>query len=223
MHHIASARPMSAAGAMTGAVLAYDAACADPAASDWRAVADLLRAALPAGRAKPADDDAATGPVPRWWADWKLGKVYSLDTLEVTFSDERIGCRLPRSAAALNRPAVILATRPISCHSGGRMQLDTQRRNVSRRYKYRDLITRHDLMDFMRERDLNVNKLARLACIGTERLDRTLKGLEGFDIPPALDQLVRLWDDVPGAYEKSVEWAKEKAYDVREGEPDAER
>lgn len=93
-----------------------------------------------------------------------------------------------------------------------------RRRTVSRRYKYRDLITREDLIDFMREKDLNVNRLARLACIGSERIDRVLKGQEGFDIPPYLDQLVRLWDEVPGAYEMSVEWAKEKAYDVRDGD-----
>lgn len=109
MQHVApnALRPVSTTTAKASAINAYDAACADPATADWRAVADLLRAALPASRAKAAPA-SVTGSAPRWWADWKLGKVYSLDSLEVLFSDGvRVRCniaqapgKLPRIAAA---------------------------------------------------------------------------------------------------------------------------
>lgn len=75
------------------AVAAYLSAVAAPDAADWRSIADQLHAALPAvrGRAIASAVDhgetVASGAVPRWFADWKLGKVYSLDSLAVTFAD----------------------------------------------------------------------------------------------------------------------------------------
>lgn len=101
----ASLRPMTATQSKAAALSAYDAACANPAGADWRTVADMLRAALPASRAKAADA-SAVGSVPSWWADWKLGKVYSLDSLEVLFSDGvRVRCNLAQAPRKLPRIA----------------------------------------------------------------------------------------------------------------------
>jgi hypothetical protein len=69
------------------AVSAYLAAVASPAAADWRSVADQLHAALPATRGASKPLEARGTSAPAWFADWKLGKVYSLDSLDVTFAD----------------------------------------------------------------------------------------------------------------------------------------
>ena len=93
------------------AVAAYLAAVAAPASADWRAVADALHAALPAVRgaaAKPAD---APGTAPKWFADWKLGKVYSLDSVVVTFADGvAIRCNLAKAPGKLPRVAASCRT-----------------------------------------------------------------------------------------------------------------
>lgn len=92
------------------AVAAYVAAVAAPATADWRAVADSLYAALPAvrGAVKPADASSATAP--KWFADWKLGKVYSLDSLSVTFADG-VAVRVNLAKATGKAPRIAAACR----------------------------------------------------------------------------------------------------------------
>jgi hypothetical protein len=75
------------------AVLAYDNATADPASADWRAVAELLRAALPAAR-KVAKESA----VPSWWQDYAPNGKCVFSSVEVTFADGRT----IRASAATN-------------------------------------------------------------------------------------------------------------------------
>lgn len=83
------------------AVAAYDAACAMPAAADWRSVADMLRAALAGPRAASTD-------VPAWWSDYKLPKHYSADSVDVLFHDgETVRANVFQAA---KKPARIAAT-----------------------------------------------------------------------------------------------------------------
>jgi hypothetical protein len=88
--------------ARISAVAAYVAAIAAPASADWRGIADQLYAAMPATRAKAsAVDHGATvssRSAPAWFADWKLGKVYSLDSVDVTFADGvTVRCNLAKA------------------------------------------------------------------------------------------------------------------------------
>jgi hypothetical protein len=91
----------------TVAVAAYLAAVASPAAADWRLIADSLYSALPAmrGAVKPAD-----GSAPAWFADWRLGKVYSLDSLDVTFADG-VALRVNLARAPGKQPRIAAACR----------------------------------------------------------------------------------------------------------------
>lgn len=68
------------------AVAAYDDARSNPAAADWRKVAELLRDALPATRRK-LTDAAPVSRRPAWWADYSIPKTYTLDSVHVTFAD----------------------------------------------------------------------------------------------------------------------------------------
>jgi len=52
------------------AILAYDNATAEPDSANWRAVADMLRLAIPATKAKPADTAADSPFAP--WADYEI-------------------------------------------------------------------------------------------------------------------------------------------------------
>lgn len=84
---------MTVSNARTVAVAAYLAAVDSPASADWRSIADALYSAMPATRGRAIasavdhGDSISSGAAPRWFADWKLGKVYSLDSLAVTFAD----------------------------------------------------------------------------------------------------------------------------------------
>lgn len=97
----------------TLAILAYDNASADPAAANWRAVADILRLALPAVKAAKIPEADPTRPS---WADYdipqnatrKLGKS---PILVVTFEGgEVVRC-----------PAVSLPGKPVNIGRGLRV------------------------------------------------------------------------------------------------------
>lgn len=76
--------------ARVAAIAAYDSACLAPVAADWRAVADLLRAAMPAARKALANSvRSAADAVPAWWQDYRPGKRFQAEPVEVTFADGR--------------------------------------------------------------------------------------------------------------------------------------
>lgn len=75
------------------AILAYDNATADPAGANWRAVADILRLAIPNTKAKAAEiaTDSRFAP----WADYDVNKISAKrlgksPILVVTFADGEI-------------------------------------------------------------------------------------------------------------------------------------
>lgn len=113
--------------ARISAVAAYVAAIAAPASADWRGIADQLYAAMPATRAKAsAVDHGATvssGTAPAWFADWKLGKVYSLDSVAVTFADGvTVRCNL--AMAPGKRPRIAASCRTAVAFYRARTGLD---------------------------------------------------------------------------------------------------
>lgn len=121
---------MSVSNARTVAVAAYLAAIAAPASADWRAVADALYSAMPATRGRAIasavdhGDSISSGAVPRWFADWKLGKVYSLDSLSVTFADG-VAVRVNLAKAPGKLPRVGHACRVAVAFYRARTGLDT--------------------------------------------------------------------------------------------------
>lgn len=97
------------------AVAAYLAATAAPAAADWRAIADQLHTVLTAKRAPKAE---------AWFADWTLGKVYSLDSLDVTFADG-VAVRVNLAKAPGKLPRVAAACRTAVAFYRARTGLDS--------------------------------------------------------------------------------------------------
>lgn len=91
------------------AILAYDNATADPAGANWRGVAELLRLAMPAVKAKPAAIETATDSRFAQWADYdipqsatkRLGKS---PIVVISFADGEI----------VRVPAVSLPGKPVN-------------------------------------------------------------------------------------------------------------
>ena len=83
------------------AVFAFDRAAADPAA-DWRPVAELLRACLPAARAPRAPSAA--------FADYRLPRVYQRDSVVFTFGDG-VAVRCNVLTGAGKAPLILRAAR----------------------------------------------------------------------------------------------------------------
>jgi hypothetical protein len=104
--HSTAFASVSASDRKAVALSAYDAACVSPAGADWRMVADLLRAALPASKARPA----ASGGVPTWWADYALPRDYKQESLAVTFADG-VTVRCNVHTAARKPPRIAKACR----------------------------------------------------------------------------------------------------------------
>lgn len=96
---------VSASDRKAVAVSAYEAACLSPIGADWRMVADLLRAALPASKAR-----AAGSGVPAWWADYALPRDYKQESLAVTFADG-VTVRCNVHTAARKPPRIAKACR----------------------------------------------------------------------------------------------------------------
>ncbi len=78
--NLASVKAAKASDRKSLAILAYDNACADPEGANWRAVADMLRLAMPVTKAKaPATTDSryaawADYPIPQNASGKRLGK-----------------------------------------------------------------------------------------------------------------------------------------------------
>lgn len=90
---------MSQLLARTAAHAAYHAALADPAATNWREIAETLFSALPA-LPKAARDST----FPTWWADYELPRTYLTDSLDVLFADgEAIRVNIHRAQRGLPR------------------------------------------------------------------------------------------------------------------------
>lgn len=96
---------VSASDRKAVAVSAYEAACLSPIGADWRMVADLLRAALPASKAR-----AAGSRIPAWWADYALPRDYKQESLAVTFADG-VTVRCNVHTAARKPPRIAKACR----------------------------------------------------------------------------------------------------------------
>lgn len=109
------------------AILAYDNACGDPTAADWRSVADILRLALPATKARAADvaTDSRFAP----WADYdipatatkKLGKS---PIMVLTFAD----------GEAVRVPAVSLPGKPVNIGRAVRVAVAFYQGRIVARY-----------------------------------------------------------------------------------------
>lgn len=67
--------------ARNAAVALYTLALANAATADWQAVATSFFEALPKGKA------AAPGEAPAWFADYAIPKAYTLESMEVQFTD----------------------------------------------------------------------------------------------------------------------------------------
>ncbi|MDI2074500.1 hypothetical protein [Bradyrhizobium sp. Mp27] len=130
MHQIdlTAARAAKASERKTLAILAYDNACQDPGAANWRAVADLLRLAIPATKAAPKA--SAEAPESRFapWADYaipqsangrRLGKS---PVLTVTFA----------CGAVVRAPAVSLPGKPLNIGRGLRIAFAYYRARIAR-------------------------------------------------------------------------------------------
>lgn len=85
--------------ARKAAVALYTLALANAATADWRTVAASLFEALPKGKA------AVPGAPPAWWADYALPKHYTLDSMDVVFSDG--ATTRVKVATAKGKPACI--------------------------------------------------------------------------------------------------------------------
>ncbi|KGT73709.1 hypothetical protein MA20_42950 [Bradyrhizobium japonicum] len=130
MHQIdlTAARAAKASERKGLAILAYDNACQDPGAANWRAVADLLRLAIPATKAAPKA--SAEAPESRFapWADYaipqsangrRLGKS---PVLTVTFA----------CGAVVRAPAVSLPGKPLNIGRGLRIAFAYYRARIAR-------------------------------------------------------------------------------------------
>lgn len=90
---------MSQVIARTAAHAAYQAAVADPAAVNWRELAETLFSALPA-LPKAARDSR----FPMWWAEYPLPRAYLTDSMDVLFADgEEIRVNIHRAPRGLPR------------------------------------------------------------------------------------------------------------------------
>ncbi|WBU27569.1 hypothetical protein OOZ54_12780 [Rhodopseudomonas palustris] len=104
-----SVRAAKASDRKALAIIAYDNACADPQSANWRAVADMLRLALPATRtaktAAPTSEPSRFAP----WSDYSVNSVSckrlgKSPIVVVTFADGEI----------VRAPAVSLPGKPIN-------------------------------------------------------------------------------------------------------------
>lgn len=73
MIDIATVKAAKATDRKALAILAYDNATANPGGANWRAVADMLRLAMPASKAKPAETATDSRFAP--WADYAIPKT----------------------------------------------------------------------------------------------------------------------------------------------------
>ncbi|TAI67592.1 hypothetical protein [Bradyrhizobium sp. Leo170] len=117
-----AAKAAKATERRTLAILAYDNACAEPDSANWRAVADLLRLALPnakAGSAAPKILEPETDPRFAQWADYVIPQSVSAKRLGkspvivVTFAD----------GETVRAPAVSLPGKPVNIGRGLRVAI----------------------------------------------------------------------------------------------------
>ena len=83
---------------------------------------------------------------------------------------------------------------------------------MSRDYTYRRIDGR-ELSDRINHLGLSANDLMILSGARRDRVLQWLRGEE--DIPPYVDQITRVWIDVPGSLEAAQEWAREVAVRAR--------
>jgi hypothetical protein len=125
-----AAKTAKAADRKALAILAYETAKADPAGANWQGIADLLRLALPPGKAKAADDIAAADSKYAAWADYvipqsaggkRLGKS---PVVIVTFAD----------GETVRAPAVSLPGKPVNIGRALRVALAFYQGRIVGRY-----------------------------------------------------------------------------------------
>lgn len=125
--NIATVKASKATDRKALAILAYDNACSDPAGANWRAVSDILRLAIPATKAKPAEIPA--DPSRPAWADYdipenatrKLGKS---PIIVVAFAD----------GETVRAPAVSLPGKPVNIGRGLRIAFAYYRARMAARH-----------------------------------------------------------------------------------------
>ncbi|NEV75486.1 hypothetical protein DYI24_00120 [Rhodopseudomonas sp. BR0C11] len=105
----ASVRAAKASDRKALAIIAYDTATADPQNANWRAVADMLRLALPASRTAKTAAQAAEPSRFAPWSDYSVNSVSSKrlgksPVVVVTFAD----------GETVRAPAVSLSGKPIN-------------------------------------------------------------------------------------------------------------
>lgn len=129
MQHIdiESAKAAKATDRRALAVLAFENACADPDFSNWRAVAELLRLAIPATKAKATAEAVATDSPFAPWSDQIIpqrtssAKMGKSPVLVVTFADgETVRC-----------PAVTMPGKPVNVGRGLRVAFAFYRARIA--------------------------------------------------------------------------------------------
>jgi hypothetical protein len=110
------------------AILAYDNATADPDSANWRAVADILRLAIPATKAKAAEIPADSRFAP--WADQEIPfsggckRFGKSPIIVVTFADGEI----------VRCPAVTLPGKPVNIGRGLRVAISFYQCRIAARH-----------------------------------------------------------------------------------------
>lgn len=121
---LAAIKAAKATDRKTLAILAYDNATADPAGANWRSVADILRLAIPATKAKAAEIEADSPFAP--WADYlippkmKLGKS---PVIVVALADGEV----------VRAPAVSIKGKPVNIGRGLRVAFAFYRARIAAR------------------------------------------------------------------------------------------
>lgn len=137
MIDIATLKAAKATDRRALAILAYENASADPGAANWRTIADMLRLAMPASKAKPATTETGSRFAP--WADYpipksatghKLGKS---PVVVVTFADGEIvrapAVSMPGKPLNIGR-ALRVAIAFYQCRIAGRMGANSDSAHV---------------------------------------------------------------------------------------------